>query len=64
MKKSWSKLALHADTLRVLSTGSLAHVIGGSLEAEPVTGIIIRPRLTISCPQPSSPSHNSQCDVA
>jgi hypothetical protein len=63
MKKSLSKLALHAETLRVLPTGSLADVIGGSLETQPVTGIIIRPRITISCPQPSSPSHNSECDI-
>jgi hypothetical protein len=60
MKKSLSKLVLHAETLRVLHTSSLADVIGGNLDANTAPGLI-RPRPTIGCPQPSSPSHNSEC---
>jgi hypothetical protein len=59
MKKSTSRFALRSETLRVLEPGSLAAVVGGNLDNQ----IIIRPRPTISCPQPSSPSHNSECVV-
>jgi hypothetical protein len=54
-----SKLTLRTEIIRILDTDSLSGVIGGSLE--PQAGIIVRPRPTISCPQPSSPSHNSVC---
>jgi hypothetical protein len=63
MKKAWSRLSLRAQTIRLLDQSSLADVVGGSLEPQ-AGGIIIRPRPTINCPQPSSPSHNSVCDLA
>jgi hypothetical protein len=61
MKRSMSRLTLRTETIRILDTASLVGVAGGSLESQ--AGIIIRPRPTIGCPQPSSPSHNSVCDV-
>jgi hypothetical protein len=55
--KKIQKLALRTETLRLLTVDDLHRVAGGA------EGIIVRPRPSIGCPQPSSPSHNSACVV-